>query len=209
MKTQETLILENAIYAATEKMGVFGCFEVTIGWFGHERVDYMTFDTKGIWRCFELKVSKADFHSKAAVSFVGHLNYYVMPLALYEDVKSEIPEGIGVYTLSERGRLCLCEKRAKKRELAVEHEILVNSMIRSLSRDADKLHKMENPKYIESLKRDIRELEEQCKELRARYDRDTTCFSCVRREHRRTAPECQVCSRGRNATDNFEDRRGK
>jgi hypothetical protein len=28
-------------------MGVFGCFEVTIGFHGRERVDYMTLDTKG------------------------------------------------------------------------------------------------------------------------------------------------------------------
>ena len=48
MKTKKTLKLEQDIYNATEKVGVFGCFEVTIGFFGKERVDYMTYDTKGI-----------------------------------------------------------------------------------------------------------------------------------------------------------------
>ena len=51
MKTEETKRLEMAIWNATNKQGVFGCFEVTIGWFGKERVDYMTFDTKGDFRC--------------------------------------------------------------------------------------------------------------------------------------------------------------
>ena len=55
-KTEETLLIENSIYRETNRQGVFGCFEVTIGWFGKERVDYMTYDTKGIWRCYEIKV---------------------------------------------------------------------------------------------------------------------------------------------------------
>lgn len=33
MKTKKTLKLEKQIYNATKKMGVFGCFEVTIGFF--------------------------------------------------------------------------------------------------------------------------------------------------------------------------------
>ncbi|MFJ8247057.1 hypothetical protein [Peribacillus asahii] len=39
--------MEREIYYATKEMGVFGRFEVTIGWYGNERVDYMTFDTSG------------------------------------------------------------------------------------------------------------------------------------------------------------------
>ena len=77
MKTAETVALEKAIRRATYKMGTFGCYEVTIGYGGKERVDYMTYDTKGIFRCYEVKVSKADFHSAAVKSFVGHYNYYV------------------------------------------------------------------------------------------------------------------------------------
>lgn len=48
MKTAETVALEKAIRRATYKMGTFGCYEVTIGYGGKERVDYMTYDTKGI-----------------------------------------------------------------------------------------------------------------------------------------------------------------
>lgn len=56
MKTAETVALEKAIRRATYKMGTFGCYEVTIGYGGKERVDYMTYDTKGIFRCYEVKV---------------------------------------------------------------------------------------------------------------------------------------------------------
>ena len=54
MKTAETVALEKAIRRATYKMGTFGCYEVTIGYGGKERVDYMTYDTKGIFRCYEV-----------------------------------------------------------------------------------------------------------------------------------------------------------
>lgn len=97
MKTAETVALEKAIRRATYKMGTFGCYEVTIGYGGKERVDYMTYDTKGIFRCYEVKVSKADFHSAAVKSFVGHYNYYVLTRELYDQVKGEIPDWVGVY----------------------------------------------------------------------------------------------------------------
>lgn len=87
MKTAETVALEKSIRRATRKTGVFGCYEVTIGFCGRERVDYMTYDTKGVFRCYEIKVSKADFHSAAAKSFVGHYNYYVLTRELYDQVK--------------------------------------------------------------------------------------------------------------------------
>lgn len=130
-KTDLTLKMERMIWDATVKMGVFGCFEVTIGWLGNERVDYLTYDTKGTWRCYEIKVSKSDFRSKAAVTFVGHFNYYVMPQELYEQVKDEIPDGIGVYV----GGISV--KRARRQELGVEPHVLYESMIRSMSRDVE------------------------------------------------------------------------
>lgn len=108
MKTAETVALEKAIRRATYKMGTFGCYEVTIGYGGKERVDYMTYDTKGIFRCYEVKVSKADFHSAAVKSFVGHYNYYVLTRELYDQVKGEIPDWVGVYIGD------YCAKKAKK-----------------------------------------------------------------------------------------------
>lgn len=152
-KTKETEQLEEVIWEVTSKMGVFGCFEVTIGWWGKERVDYITYDTKGIWRCYEIKVSKADFYSKSNKTFVGHYNYFVLPdMELYEDVKKDVPKHIGVYV---NNRLV---KRAKRQELQVEEHILKDSMIRSLYRESEKLMKLENPKIIESYNRKIARL---------------------------------------------------
>lgn len=153
-KTNETLNLEQQIYRTTHKMGVFGCFEVTIGWFGKERVDYMTYDTKGIFRCFEIKVSKSDFNSKAKLSFVGHYNYYVMPQELYEQVKDEIPSHIGVY-VGTAYRVFSLIKKAKKQELQVDEQILKDSMIRSLSRYLDEQLENNDENYVKLLKRDL------------------------------------------------------
>lgn len=46
MKTKQTKKLERKIRKATHKTGVFQCFEVTIGFKGTERVDFMM-DRKG------------------------------------------------------------------------------------------------------------------------------------------------------------------
>lgn len=144
-------------------MGVFGCFEVTIGWFGDERVDYMTYDTKGVWRCYEIKVSKADFHSKAKKTFIGHFNYYVLTKELYEEVKDEIPAHVGVYIGSS------CVKRAKKQELAIDEQILKDSLIRSLSREAEKLMKSNNQDYVNRMNRIIKNERSQKEEYRQKY----------------------------------------
>lgn len=146
-KTDLTLQLERKIYSATHKVGVFGCFEVTIGWFGKERVDYMTYDTKGIWRCYEIKVSISDFRSKAKKTFCGHYNYFVLTDKLYEKVKDEIPAHIGVYV---GDRLV---KRPRRQELLLDEDVLKNSMIRSLSRETDKLLKSDNPSFVDGMNR--------------------------------------------------------
>lgn len=143
--------MEKAIRKATKKTGVFGCFEVTIGFGEKERVDYMTYDTKGIFRCYEIKCTKSDFHSKAAKSFVGHYNYYVLTKELYNEVKEEIPDWVGVYVND------CCIKNPKKQDISKKEykirrsikgkstkisyswiDMLKDSMIRSLYRDADK-----------------------------------------------------------------------
>lgn len=161
-KSEATIQLERDIYSATKKMGVFGCYEVTIGWYGSERVDYITYDTKGIWRCYEIKVSLSDFRSKAKLSFHGHYNYYVLTEELYEKVKDEIPKHIGVY-VGQR-----LKKRPKKQELGVDENVLKSSLIRSLSREADKLIRSNKPTVVQHLERQLRRSESE----RDRYRRE-------------------------------------
>ncbi len=169
MKTDKTLELERKIYTNTKKQGVFGCFEVTIGWWGKERVDYLTYDTKGIWRCYEIKTSKSDFNSKSSHTFVGHYNYYVMPEDLYEVVKEDIPSHVGVYTESN-----YCRKRAKKRDLGVDPQVLKDSMIRSLSRETEKKFRSGDSYIVESLERRIKSLEHERDKFRRKYYEEVT-----------------------------------
>lgn len=164
IKTEETEHLERCIRSATHKMGVYGCFEVTIGFAGSERVDYITYDTKGVWRCYEIKASKADFRSKAAKSFIGNYNYYVMPGSLYDAVKDEIPPHIGVYVGGE------CVKKAKKQPLNVDEGILKDSMIRSLYRDSDKLHKAGNEHLLDHLNTEIRNLRSRETDIQRKFN---------------------------------------
>lgn len=146
-KTDLTTELEYTIYKATKKLGIYACFEVTIGIGGNERVDYMTLDTKGIYRCYEVKVSLSDFRSKAKKSFYGHYNYYVMTQELYDKVKDEIPKHIGVYIYG------YCTKKAKRQELTISEDVLKNSMIRSLSREADKMYRSGNVSEVDRMQR--------------------------------------------------------
>lgn len=155
-KTKETVDLERKIYFATKKMGTFGCHEVTIGWYGKERVDYLTYDTKGNWRCYEIKVSKSDFHSKANNTFVGNYNYYVMPESLYKQIKNEIPSHIGVHD-----GYCVI-KQPKKVSLGIDESILFQSMVRSLTRAYHRRMKLGHPDSLEMVERMV----EQSRELR-------------------------------------------
>jgi hypothetical protein len=167
-ETELTKQMKTSIWNATKKQGVFGCFEVTIGWFGNERVDYLTYDTKGIFRCYEVKISKADFHSKAKNTFIGNYNYYVMPYELYKQVKDEIPKHVGVY-LGKTDHPASCEKRASKQVLKVDKDIIKDSMIRSMNRDVEKVLKEGNEFLVQRYKRQIKELEEERNNYRKQF----------------------------------------
>jgi hypothetical protein len=152
-KSELTIDLEKQIWKHTKRTGVFGCFEVTIGWYGKERVDFMTYDTKGTFRCYEIKVSKADFNSNAKVSFLGHYNYYVMPEKLYGEVEEEIPRHVGVFV--SKGRKLVSVKNAKKQELHTDEQILKDSMIRSLYRESERVISSNDQTAVERLRKQV------------------------------------------------------
>ncbi|MBC9788604.1 hypothetical protein [Carnobacterium maltaromaticum] len=150
-KTELTKKAEKLLYSHTDKLGTFGCFEVTIGFNGEyrggiERVDYMTYSTKGEFRCYEIKVTEADFNSAAKVSFLGHYNYYVMPKELYEKLKGKekqkIPWGIGVIIFSNNYYMECLKKPTKKQVSLGMGTVLMESMVRSLSRETSKFYKV-------------------------------------------------------------------
>lgn len=152
-KNELTHTLENQLWKHTKKRGTFGCFEVTIGWYGKERVDYLTYDTKGVFRCFEVKVSKSDFYSSNKLSFLGNYNYYVMPQELYNQVKEDIEDFVGVYI--SKGSKLVSVKRAKRQQLKVEKDILKDSMIRSLYRESEKVISNRDTLEIEKLRKEL------------------------------------------------------
>lgn len=177
IKTEETIKLEHEIWKTINKQGVFGVLECTIGWYGKERVDMMSYDTKGIWRCFEIKISKSDFHSKAHNTFIGNYNYYVMPKALYDDVKDEIPNHVGVWV---DGNWCI--KKAKKQELQVDEQILKDSMIRSLCRDVNKQMQSDDEYLINKYKRELNRTKSNLKNVNDKYKK---LSQWVREQHTR------------------------
>lgn len=152
-KTELTKELEKQLWNHTKKRGTFGCFEITIGWHGKERVDYMTYDTNGLWRSYEIKVSKADFFSDSINSFIGHYNYYIMPKKLYKEVEEYIPKHIGVYL--PKGKKLYSVKNARKQELQVDEKILKDSMIRSLYRESEKVISNNDVLEIDSLRKEL------------------------------------------------------
>ncbi|RBT47165.1 hypothetical protein, partial [Enterococcus hirae] len=89
MKTDLTRQAEKCLWHETNRMGVFGCFEVTIGWSGTERVDYITYSTDNTIRCYEIKVSMADLKSKANQTFIGDYNYLVITQDLWEKMQQD------------------------------------------------------------------------------------------------------------------------
>lgn len=171
-KTKLTKQLEQIIFNRMRKRGVFCCFEVTIGWYGSERVDMLTYDTKGIFRCFEIKSSVSDFYSKAKKTFIGHYNYYVVPQEVYDKVKDDIPSEIGVYIDG------VCIKRSKKLEVSEKTiHLLKDSMIRSLYRyfeevvqNKDESLIKQKDRYISRLKYERDKYYQDCINLRRQYE---------------------------------------
>ena len=136
-KTELTRKIEKALIANLDTRKEFGCLEVTLGWYGKEIVDFIVYNCEREVKCYEIKVSKSDFNSNAKLSFFGNKNYYVMPAELYEQVKDEIKYPIGCYVYTEGGGL-RCVLSSRKQELKADKEVILSSMLRSLTREFKK-----------------------------------------------------------------------
>lgn len=164
-KSDKTKFIEGCLWKENNKMGLFGCFEVTIGWFGTEIGDFITYKTNGEFRCYEIKVIKSDYNSKAALSFHGDFNYYVMPDSLYEELKKDVekevrgslflsvpPEKmfderlknrkVGLVTVSDKGYVKTVIKPKRKYPDLSMKMTLLQSMVRSQNREVEKYYKI-------------------------------------------------------------------
>lgn len=150
-KRQDTISLENALINQTREKGIYGCEEITIGFYnnghGNEIVDFMTMDSKGIIKCYELKITLQDLKSNAKKSWYGHYNYLVVGRELYNQVSDwdkYIPKHIGIIV----GNSLESRRKAQKCEITTETEIMLKeSMVRSM------YHKMQKYKDAQSLER--------------------------------------------------------
>lgn len=154
MKTELTQDIEKALYYYCMELGALVVEEVSMP---EEQgiVDTLAcfFKEESFeWRCYELKVTKADFRSKAKLSFIGHYNYFVLPQALYEAVKQEIPAEIGVlvyrpYDNLEEGMWAKgtfsIVKRPVRQELKVTELALTQRFMASMFREVQKAKRMD------------------------------------------------------------------
>lgn len=170
MKTKTTQLIESILMETYKRE--YGCHEVTIG-FGtsvNGRVDYMVMDSKGIIKCFEIKVSKADFRSKNINSFEGDLNYYVMPKKLFEEIKNDVPDFVGVYVSDDRLSYLTSVKKAKRQQISVERRLeLTQYLVRSLSRESNLYQEVKDKHSVTNLKRAIKQLTKERDRNQSRY----------------------------------------
>ena len=167
-KTEETKAIENALRNESRHKRIYGCSEVTIGFqksgHGNEIVDYISMDSSGIFRCYEIKVSESDLKSGAKKSFYGHYNYLVVTDMLYERIEVDkswddyIQTTVGIISAKNYDGLVSFTSRRKAKKQSLNHEtevMLKDSMIRSLywkmekyrdSGDEQKLRELLNQK---------------------------------------------------------------
>jgi hypothetical protein len=147
-KRKETLELEEALTKNTREKRIYGCEEITIGFYnnghGNEIVDFMTMDFKGVIKCYELKVTLQDLKSKARKSWYGHYNYLVVTRDLYDSIddwNTYIPKYVGIIV----GNNLSIVKKPIRQEIGIDTEMMLKeSMIRSIYWKIDKYKNANN-----------------------------------------------------------------
>lgn len=152
-KRKDTVAIEQLLIDDTHQKRIYGCEEVTIGFWrsggGDEHVDFMTMDSKDIFKCYEIKVTLSDLKSHAKKSFYGHYNYLVVTRSLYKIIKDTdidlekygIPNWVGIIVadVDEDGKytsrfyVLQSARNAKKQNISDEQlAMLKSSLIRTM-----------------------------------------------------------------------------
>ncbi len=171
-KRQDTISLENALIKQTRKKRIYGCEEITIGFYnnghGNEVVDFMTMDSKGTIKCYELKVTLQDLKSDAKKSWYGNYNYLVVSRELYgqiSDWNEYIPDNIGILV----GECLESKRKAKRCDISSDTEIMLKeSMIRSMFWKMIKFKDARSLDRQRQLQSKIRSLEKEKESIRER-----------------------------------------
>ena len=161
MKTEETIRLEQAIKEKYCTPWQFGIHEVTLGFGGRERADFMTISTNDVVRCFEIKVSMSDLHSKAKLTFCGHYNYLVAPYDIAAAAMEMLPSHVGILYGNRLEPL----RNPSLMEVSPEMlSIIKSSLIRSLSREVRK----GDPTYYNDVARRLSHTQKSLDKLRTK-----------------------------------------
>ena len=161
MKTDLTLRLEQAIKEKYCTSWQFGVHEVTLGIGGNERADFITISTHDVVRCFEIKVSMADLHSNAKLTFAGHYNYLVAPYDIAVAALEILPPHIGVLY----GDTLAVLRNPSYQEITPEMlSVIKSSLIRSMSREMRK----GDPTYYNNIARQLSHTRKNLSDLRTK-----------------------------------------
>lgn len=148
MKREETIaiekVLHKSLFGTNPKLAKeYGTSEVDIGFQrdgkGKEFVDFISYNPKtNEFRCYEIKVTMQDFHSKAKKSWYGHYNYLVISEDLYNQQaldkwNAELPDGVGIIVVDiANGYKRSVKKAIKQFVSANELNMLKDSLLRTL-----------------------------------------------------------------------------
>lgn len=178
-KRKETYEIEETLYNMVYVNRLYGCSEVTIGFYnnghGDEIVDFCTMNSKGIIKCYEIKVTLADFKSKAKLSWYGHYNYLVVSEELLSKLTDElinehIPKYVGIAIPAMSNSLKII-RRARKQDLSNEDEIMIKeSLIRSLTNKLFKSRQANNIVLMSELKRMVSKQNKVIKKTKDDYE---------------------------------------
>ena len=146
MTTKE---IESIAYDYLWKKGRYIICEVAVprsiqNRYHRDRLDMLIYDSDGIFRGIEIKRNLQDFHSSASWSWIANYNYFCMPLSLYNKVKDEIPDGIGVWVIYDNTKIMECIKKPKYRQLLCPKEDMLHAMLQALSREYKKYRKIKD-----------------------------------------------------------------
>ena len=177
-KTQQTLEIEQTLERVCRERRIYGCKEVTIGFpnnhMGREICDFVTMDSYGILRCYEIKVSFSDLQSSAKMSWYGHYNYLVIPESMVEkitDYVHKIPDFVGILVAND-GQLSSLRKAKIQNISEYREQNLRESMIRSLSFKMEAYRSLADGRTGAKLRKELRETKknyEKEKELELLY----------------------------------------
>lgn len=163
-KTKTTLKIEQLLSEMCAQKRIYGCEEVTIGFYnqgrGNEIVDFITMDSKGIIKCYEIKVSLQDLKSSAKKSWYGHYNYLVVSQELYDKIGNwddYIPKSVGIMVLTGQKSSYLASRRKPKLSKVSNEDLhmLKESMIRSMYYKKEQYKDANNLAKTKALKREV------------------------------------------------------